>query len=93
MDEVAVFGLTAGSEDSEMRLLGVPDAEAGAADRNPARSFGPDLALGNFSSWSVYLAGPVTGAVIAVGVAYVLRGPAKIQEASAAIGTPLDRSA
>jgi hypothetical protein len=28
--------------------------------------------------------GPVAGAVIAVGVAYVLRGPAKVQEAGAA---------
>jgi len=33
----------------------------------------------------------VTGAVIAVGVAYVLRGPARAQEASAAEGTPLGR--
>jgi len=41
----------------------------------------------------VYLIGPVAGALIAVGVAYVLRGPAKLQEASAAVGTPLDRSA
>ena len=63
------------------------------ASMNPARSFGPDLAIGDLSTWWVYLAGPVTGAVIAVGVAHVLRGPAKVQEASAAVGTPLDRSA
>ncbi len=44
-------------------------------------------------TWWVYLAGPVAGAVIAVGVAYVLRGPAEVQEASAAVATPLDRSA
>jgi aquaporin Z len=42
---------------------------------------------------AVYLIGPVTGAVIAVGVAHVLRGPARAQEASAAQGTPLDRQA
>jgi hypothetical protein len=30
--------------------------------------------------------------IASVGVAYVLRGPAKAQEAGAAQGTPLDRS-
>jgi aquaporin Z len=60
---------------------------------NPARSFGPDLAIGNLSTWWVYLVGPVAGAVIAVGVAYVLGGPAKAQEGGAGVGTPLDRSA
>jgi hypothetical protein len=33
----------------------------------------------------------MAGAIVAVGVAQVLRGPAKAQEASAAEGTPLDR--
>ena len=60
---------------------------------NPARSFGPDVAIGNLSTWWVYLIGPVIGAVIAVGVAYALRGSARAQEASAAEGTPLNREA
>ena len=41
---------------------------------NPARSFGPALASGDFTSYWVYIAGPVAGAVIAVGCALVLRG-------------------
>jgi glycerol uptake facilitator-like aquaporin len=62
------------------------------AAMNPARAFGPDVAIGDLSTWWVYLVGPVAGAVIAVAVAYVLRGPAMVQEALAAQGTPLDRA-
>ncbi len=61
------------------------------ASMNPARSLGPDLAVWNLSTWWVYLLGPVAGAVLAVVVAYILRGPAKAQEAMAAMGTPLDQ--
>lgn len=61
------------------------------ASMNPARSFGPDLAIGDLSTWWVYVLGPVVGAVLAVVVADVLRGPARAQEAGAAEGTPLAR--
>src|SRR6202021_590023 len=47
------------------------------ASMNPARSFGPDLALGQLSTWWVYLIGPVAGAGIAGVVARVLRGPGR----------------
>jgi aquaporin Z len=42
---------------------------------NPARTFGPDLVATTFTDYWVYVAGPVAGAVIAVGMAYLLRGP------------------
>jgi glycerol uptake facilitator-like aquaporin len=63
------------------------------ASMNPARSLGPDVAIGDLSTWWVYLIGPLVGATVAVGVAYVLRGPAGTQEAVAAEGTPLNRAA
>ncbi len=62
------------------------------ASMNPARSFGPDLAIGDLSTWWIYLIGPAAGAVIAVGMAYVLRGPATAQESATAQGTPLNRA-
>ena len=41
---------------------------------NTARSFGPDLVLWNFSHFWVYIVGPIAGALLAVGIAYILRG-------------------
>jgi glycerol uptake facilitator-like aquaporin len=61
------------------------------ASMNPARSFGPDLARGDLTTWWVYVLGPAAGAILAVIVARILRGPAMAQEARAAMGTPLDR--
>lgn len=62
------------------------------AAMNPARAFGPDVARGDLSTWWVYLVGGVIGALIAVAIGYVLRGPAKAQEANAAMGTPRTRT-
>jgi MIP family channel proteins len=62
------------------------------AAMNPARALGPDVAIGDLSTWWVYLVGPVVGAALAVGLTHVLRGPAKSQEAAAAEGTPLYRA-
>jgi glycerol uptake facilitator-like aquaporin len=57
---------------------------------NPARAFGPDFACGDLSTYWVYPLGSLIGVLVAVAVERFLRGPAKAQEAEAAMGTPLD---
>jgi aquaporin Z len=42
---------------------------------NPARSLGPALIGGQWTDWWAYVVGPVAGAALAVGFAWVLRGP------------------
>ncbi|HVC86063.1 MAG TPA: aquaporin [Gaiellaceae bacterium] len=56
-------------------LAGLWSSPISGASMNTARSFGPDLLLGDFSHFWVYLAGPLAGALLAVGVAWMLRGP------------------
>jgi aquaporin Z len=56
-------------------LAGLWGAPVSGASMNPVRSLGPALVLGNWTAWWAYLAGPLAGAVIAVGCAWVLRGP------------------
>jgi len=56
-------------------LAGLWGAPVSGASMNPARSLGPALVLGDWTAWWAYLAGPLAGAVIAVGCAWVLRGP------------------
>ncbi|HVP22297.1 MAG TPA: aquaporin [Conexivisphaerales archaeon] len=56
-------------------LAGLWGSPISGASMNPARSFGPDILLLNFSNYWIYVVGPIAGALLAVVVAYALRGP------------------
>ena len=55
-------------------LAGLWGSPISGASMNPARTFGPNLVATDFTSYWVYVAGPLVGAVLAVGAAWVLRG-------------------
>ena len=59
---------------SYIALAGLIGAPVSGASMNPARSLGPALVLGDWTSWWAYLAGPVIGSTVAVGFAFILRG-------------------
>ena len=65
-------------------LAGLWGSPISGASMNPARTFGPDLVGRDFSDYWVYVVGPLTGAVLAVGIAFVLRGPGGGKAGSAA---------
>lgn len=69
-------------------LAGLWAAPISGASMNPVRSFGPALIGGDWKDWWAYLIGPTAGAVIAVGFAWILRGPPSPAATEAAQGTP-----
>jgi aquaporin Z len=55
-------------------LAGLWGSPISGASMNPARTFGPDLVSADFTAYWVYVAGPLLGAALAVGFAFILRG-------------------
>ena len=55
-------------------LAGLWGSPISGASMNPARTFGPDAVGADFTSYWVYVVGPLVGAALAVGIAFVLRG-------------------
>ena len=55
-------------------LAGLWSSPISGASMNPARSFGPDMVLLDFANYWAYVVGPLAGALIAVGFAWILRG-------------------
>jgi aquaporin Z len=66
---IAAFGVSA-----YIALAGLFGAPISGASMNPARSLGPAAVLADWTAWWAYLVGPLGGACIAVGIAWVLRG-------------------
>jgi aquaporin Z len=69
---VGVFGAIGVA--AYIALAGLWGSPISGASMNPARTFGPDLIGGNFAHYLIYITGPIAGAVVAVGIAFVLRG-------------------
>ena len=58
------------------------------ASMNPARSLAPDLVRGDLHSTWLYVAGPLLGAVVGVGIEWMLKGRPTEHGARAAQGEP-----
>ncbi len=71
-------------------LAGLWGSPISGTSMNPARTFGPDLVGTDFTSYWVYVAGPLVGAALAVGAAWVLRGAGGGRSGSAAAQGDLD---
>jgi aquaporin Z len=69
-------------------LAGLWAAPVTGASMNPARSLGPALIGAHWTAEWAYIAGPVIGGAIAVGFAWILRGPPTKAGSETAQGDP-----
>jgi aquaporin Z len=71
-------------------LAGLWAAPLSGASMNAARTLGPNLVGGDLHAIWIYLTGPLLGAIVAVGMAYLLRGPGGGRSGSQAAQGQLD---
>jgi len=71
--QVGLFGAI--GVGSYIALAGLWASPISGASMNPVRTLGPEFVSADLSAWWVYVAGPALGAVLAVGLAWLLRGP------------------
>ena len=71
----------------DIALAGLWSAPISGASMNPVRSFAPDLVRGDMSTSWIYIAGPIVGAMIAVGFEWMLKGKATVAGTAAAQGS------
>jgi aquaporin Z len=69
-------------------LAGLWAAPISGASMNPVRSLAPDVMCGDMKTAWIYVAGPVIGAMIAVGFEWILKGKATVAGNEAAQGSP-----